>query len=148
MRNCSRDRYEYRSRRKGQQKVRRACVAFARNKRLKDLDAAAAQGKPVPVLAPHRRGTRAHGWTGAGSYTCLKCHLVPVRVRAAFSCPDERRTERHACAQGTPEWLQSRQNRLTGSNFGAAAGLPHGASSPPRLIVFSTPLTFSLPPAA
>ena len=30
---------------------------------------------------------------------------------------------KRACAQGTSEWLQARQNRLTGSNFGAAVGL-------------------------
>lgn len=35
---------------------------------------------------------------------------------------DEARAALAGLEQGTPEWLQARQNRLTGSNFGAAAG--------------------------
>ena len=48
--------------------------------------------------------------------------LAVKKLYASLEITDEGRRHLAALEQGTTEWLDARRNRLTGSNFGAAAG--------------------------
>jgi putative phage-type endonuclease len=72
--------------------------------------------KPLTERAPSPLALRVLTW---GDFDA---ELVIKKLYASLEVTEEGRRSLAALDQGSPEWLEARRNRLTGSNFGAAAG--------------------------
>jgi hypothetical protein len=77
----------------------------------KELSTTRAGGSPSPL---------ALRVSGGGDF--FDNELAVKKLYASLEITDEGRRNLAALDQGTTEWLDARRNRLTGSNFGAAAG--------------------------